>query len=610
MYIQQRITPQVVTSDYNWFNDVLLETPQLIEPVDGDVLCPHNASSGGNSNIILKWDAVAGATNYIVQWCLNTSFQGPTLQSKIVTATEYNLQTITEVRKYEEVYWRVFAIDGQGGISEKSETRSFKYECPVGQNKGDGSGNNSPPQGESRNSGQCKDFDVDLKLTGPATSGCCTKVAYYLKINFNCKDMFGRTILTFLGTGWTLEKNPTVATSSIISSTDTKAVVNIDSTEHQDLTIRANANFRNNITGVTFSCEVSKDISVSCDDSDSRLSICYVKPGATWYVHPDLHGISVAPTDIMKRPGSVTSSVVLYPRQLGGEPDVIDEGVPVGEIPIGHAIAMGPATRTEKDEYDEPTCEGSDSDPSPCWGASKASLGKITGEMLEAQTHIALGCGLKLSSGPNRLSVNNEHLVGKTPYRRGLKKYGACSIEVFYGSGLTIVNERLVVNAGCGLLLNQGAINFYPQQVAGNGLKVGPSPGCSIEVDPGCGLEISSGKVAVKQSDLVGNGLIAGTNCKLDVNPGCGISLVAGKVSVNPTDLAGNGLKVGVGEGACKIDVNTGCGLTIEEGVVKTSGATGSYEVCTDIICGPGYECPIATFHTFNFSCGVFTGVS
>jgi hypothetical protein len=200
------------------------------------------------------------------------------------------------------------------------------------------------------------------------------------------------------------------------------------------------------------------------------------------------------------------------------------------------------------------------------------SVGAITGEKLEAQTHLAFGCGLKKHD--KHIEVENEHLAGETGQRRGIDPYGHCSLQVRYGEGLTIKNQDLVVNYGCGLKIDTNKLVVDLEDlIGGSGSRKGltPSGSCGIAVNPGCGLELSSEQVQVKNSDLAGPGLVVDGTCGLAVNPGCGIEVVADAVKVKPSELAGSGL---VTEGTCGLAVNPGCGLVIDSDAiaVDTSG--------------------------------------
>lgn len=105
------------------FNDIDLDKPELTSPSNGHQEC--------GTSITLVWGAVAGASDYIVQWCGNSSFTGPSLDAKkINAATTTTLSTgASEIVRGRLYYWRVFAFNSTGGASPKSDSRSFKLKC-------------------------------------------------------------------------------------------------------------------------------------------------------------------------------------------------------------------------------------------------------------------------------------------------------------------------------------------------------------------------------------------------------------------------------------------------------------------------------------------------
>lgn len=121
-------------------NDTRLTQPTLSTPTEGQRLC--------SDTVTLVWDQVADATHYIVQWCRNSSFSGPTLDGQKVVdsgdattslALDVGNDAADDLEKGNTYYWRVMAYDGAGGVSEKSDSRWFRAGCvyPRGAGGGD-----------------------------------------------------------------------------------------------------------------------------------------------------------------------------------------------------------------------------------------------------------------------------------------------------------------------------------------------------------------------------------------------------------------------------------------------------------------------------------------
>lgn len=75
----------------------------------------------------LEWSAVPGADFYVVQWCMNSSFRGPTLVGRRTTDTYLDIQENDELLRTTDIwyYWRVFAYSNTGGVSDSSEVWQF-----------------------------------------------------------------------------------------------------------------------------------------------------------------------------------------------------------------------------------------------------------------------------------------------------------------------------------------------------------------------------------------------------------------------------------------------------------------------------------------------------
>lgn len=145
-YIYSYINPV----DNTVFADIRLDPPILTSPDKEERVCDPL-----DQKVILRWLTVAGASHYVVQWCENSSFAGPTIRAEKINAamtidqsTEL-LESTGQVELGRSYFWRVFAFSSLGGASESSEIRQFHYTCP------------SFEDGEE---GTCEDANIEIVL--------------------------------------------------------------------------------------------------------------------------------------------------------------------------------------------------------------------------------------------------------------------------------------------------------------------------------------------------------------------------------------------------------------------------------------------------------------
>lgn len=251
----------------NWQDDSDLPVPLPVYPRDGASICLDNAS-GNEANISLEWSISLGATHYVLQICNNNSFKGPTLRSVKVAApaTSYDLLKGDDIRLDETIYWRVFALNGIGGVSRKSDIRSVSYDCgDLRDARPKEGGNQGFPDTDQ---GRCSDYDVTVEIRGPDTMLCCDKVFFPINISFTCQDQIGRALAQLVDIQWSVRSNPDEEGSITIEGYDTDngcgAIVEACGQTSQVFEIIATLVFDDLVLGDQFSCEFKKEVYVDC----------------------------------------------------------------------------------------------------------------------------------------------------------------------------------------------------------------------------------------------------------------------------------------------------------------------------------------------------------
>jgi len=480
--VYQGLYTYPVFSQVEWKKDKHLEPPELLYPGDGQNICTEPFDQEGkeyldSTGCNLTWEAVTGATHYIVQWCEESSFAGPTLRSEQTADTNYHLLYRRDIRMGESLYWRVMAHDGDGGVSHKSEVRQFKWDCPTGKRP--------KPKSLGSDPGYCELFNITLELSGPGKSiHCCTRELFHLKITYDCKDSDGNDLVTFGGTSWSIMQNPDDANVSIAGSDNGSCIVESACEESSQFWLVACANFTVVATGESFQCCTAEEVTVDCDTSYAGyitdgggkpwLKIDPRGTGDSTLGYPDPDSVGT-PTTGYYEPGSVT-----------GKP-LVGKG----------RIAVGPCIQIKNELMASATRDPCKIDP----GAPKK-------QAWEARVHlpdkwgadeIKYGCGLTYADG--ELIVN-------------------------YGCGLTCADGELAVRYGCGLICKDGELSVSYS----DGLHCDAG---DMKVKLGCGVGFDGlGGVAVQH----GCGLLCDEYDSMQIDFGCGLRCDGGpgdKLEVN-----------------------------------------------------------------------------
>lgn len=259
-HIRQNLNPILTQPTLTWRQDGALDTPELVGPRNESYFCPPDADLsdypvGGNSGAKLKWKAVSEASFYVVQWCNNSSFNGPTLRSTRITGTEYELKYQTDVRLGEETFWRVMAYNTSGNVSPLSDSWSFTYGCKDLL---------SNAENETIN---CSAFNVELVLEGQEVVDAESQALYHLIINFNSEDKDGNPV-NFISTSWVVRQSSNNY-ASLACTSDKTAVVEFDATTAEVVTVEATVTF--SYKSSTFTCKQFKDVTIQVVETPSDL---------------------------------------------------------------------------------------------------------------------------------------------------------------------------------------------------------------------------------------------------------------------------------------------------------------------------------------------------
>jgi hypothetical protein len=343
--VEQKFSVAVSQPATPWKTDVVLDTPIHIAPADGDTVCPNQPGAG--SRIILEWGTVAGASFYVLQWCNNSSFQGPTFRSIKQAGTSYELPLgLLGIRMDESIHWRVMAFNGTNGVSQKSDSWSVKYECEDQQASGQGDSKSGGPPGVGGDRSKCSDFDIDMQIIGQKTVMCCDRGTWKLQLVYNCKDANSRDLITFKEVVWSIIQNPVDANNTIEAQDDKSVKILVDCNKSQVFTLKATAEFTDELEAEDFFCETIHKVFVDCDTGLPQykpwlnIRAVYPSPGVNFYTHPDYWGDTLAPVEAMRSKDSPPLGTVMYPPQLGGGSDT-ESAEPAGTVPIIHMTASG-----------------------------------------------------------------------------------------------------------------------------------------------------------------------------------------------------------------------------------------------------------------------------
>ena len=261
-------------------NDILVPTPQLVGPVDGDTYCV-GLGPNGETGICLQWQAagtIPGNTRYLVQWSQNPQFEGPTVREAIVadsgiTLQEYCLIYPDDIRYGETVYWRIIAADiVNGGVSNKSETRQVTLNC------------NDSQYDNQTFSNRCAQYNVDMNIRGCDCMSCCGSSTVWLEMTYGGFDVFDNALIEVADVVWSVKVQDQTVSSDDYQNIDCdttedttttkiirdpsnmfKAVIDACESETQVAQITAEVTFDDLTLLDQFTCNASSKIILDCD---------------------------------------------------------------------------------------------------------------------------------------------------------------------------------------------------------------------------------------------------------------------------------------------------------------------------------------------------------
>jgi hypothetical protein len=261
-YIVQSLYTYFNQPAVDWKRDYFLYRPNLYEPGDQEVICTTNTGTIGDATgIILDWLPVAKATKYIVQWCKNSSFTGPTLRASIVNAptVQYALKIGDDIRHGDSMHWRVMAFNSDGGTSAKSEPRSFTYKCP-GRKKGKGN------EEDTTRDDMCEKFNVALEIKTPRIYLCCETNLAVLQCSYSCKTEEGEVVVTKDSIEWEILNVENQNGKIIKHETANERILGIETncTGDNEFILKVCVNFTHVPTSTAFQCCTEVRVIVDC----------------------------------------------------------------------------------------------------------------------------------------------------------------------------------------------------------------------------------------------------------------------------------------------------------------------------------------------------------
>lgn len=230
-------------------NDGLLGTPILLFPRDGANICLESTITY-SSQIVFSWTPVVGATEYIVEWSNDANFSGPSLRAVITSNTYYSLVNNTDIRLGEAVYWRVFARNGTGSLSEKTIPRKISFNCP-----------------DFASPDRADNFDVNLVIHGDDYLRCCEQKMWSSEVSYICEDQVGRPIASLVSLDWSVSTESGKGEPTIVESSNDVVIIEscgIDRETSQIFEIQLTATFNDLVRGDTFEKTVNKKVFLDC----------------------------------------------------------------------------------------------------------------------------------------------------------------------------------------------------------------------------------------------------------------------------------------------------------------------------------------------------------
>lgn len=363
----QNICVEGSYSDDPWRYDGVLATPLPFYPRDGANICLEPSISNP-SQIDIIWLPVAGALQYILEWCSNDSFSGPTLRATITGSTQYALQKDVDIRIGDTLYWRVFARDGFGLVSDKSVPRTIKYECPDNAIE-------QPNTGADR----CQNYDVKLQIHGADYMKCCESSMWSIELSYACGDQLGNPLLTVDSIEWSISVDPEGDhPPEIEEEADDFVIVRacgIDRADSQIFEVSVTVTFNDILAGDTFECTATRKVFLDCHAGIKDQPWAESLQDYTFLEIPDDYYSPIAYSYLR------TCGDFVYP-----------------EYPLDCMVLVGPVFKVPVDDYYSYGCrDGIELECCPCFPTAvpfllQTTKGTTSGNLRwDGQRHIFIG---------------------------------------------------------------------------------------------------------------------------------------------------------------------------------------------------------------------------
>jgi len=249
-------------------DDIALDKPVLQEPADAEVMCISSNYADANS-VDLEWGQVAKADFYVVQWCTNSSFAGPTIKAvkvaKSADPESLTLDTPDDIRYGETYYWRVMAYSTAGGAGPKSDVWSFKLECE----------SEDPDDNSGDDRTDCGAASVKMTIKQYNDAKCNKQVGF--KLDFSHDDSWALDTLT-----WSVESGEAVIVRYILN----ELVIKPTGCESQEVVVQALLKLTKDAQ--TLECKKKLTVDVDCDVDNEFEYACAphgtYRPGGAQYL--------------------------------------------------------------------------------------------------------------------------------------------------------------------------------------------------------------------------------------------------------------------------------------------------------------------------------------
>lgn len=256
LYDYQNVYSNVLNPSYYIFADYSLDVPTLSSPASGNVTCIR-----GSNTVTLEWSAVGSATHYIVQWCRNSEFVGPTMGAKKVSSSIRTLALAlgTDIKYGNLYYWRVFAFSTTGGASPKSDVREFTIKCDSDK--------------EQDEDPRCEDFDVNIEFIAPDdTVHCGEAFVVFARYSFDN----GTTLSSVT---WEVDAASGIE-HAIIYQDSSKIVISTEGCNAGDIDVKLTLNLVKTVGSAAYTCENTVSVKVDCETPEGSANFYDSSPPA------------------------------------------------------------------------------------------------------------------------------------------------------------------------------------------------------------------------------------------------------------------------------------------------------------------------------------------